>query len=481
MVIVGIAFDMSEDRRAAAFVSELSQFEYVRDRLRSPGENLSIFTKALAVEGKLIDELLKSDFLNDEIVPPAVRVDLQSKKRMEQAEVLIEKISACKEGGIAHFLFFLAVRKPGIVNIIEEGMLARVEEVLETTWKMLQSNEDPTSTLESKKELKMKQEFDSLTESIECKRPIHILCVGKAGVGKSTLANALLGKLATDETSAQTGRGSKVVTKKVEKIGCFHGNIPITFWDTPGPTKTEEDRKCFADIKNELNKEDGKVDLLILCAPAHEARDRPENSIIMKNLTTELGKQIWNNAVIVFAQANLVIDLDKEKTTAAYFHKHCVCEMTERYRKFLVEICGLSPSEAEMVPCVPLGRNVEPYLADGTDWKKNFWMTCIRKASKDISGVLTSSSLTNYQSDQSMSLIDMFRMGLGIIDRVLGSTPDVLVTGFKVAAVMVPGAMLGTEPRRVAVCFAIHLYKHYKAKKQYENMIGDDDDDNQSA
>ena len=490
---------MYQTGNAAAPHVSLPQFEYVRELLQKPSENLTTFTKSLAVEGTILDQLLESSIIKDETIPSAVREDLQSKSRIEQAKSLLRAISACREVPVAHFLFFLSVQKPGIINILEEGLLARVEDVLETNWNVLQLEEPDVSTSWSEKKIELDGEFDSLAQSMECSRPITVLCVGKTGVGKSTLANALSGKLATDPGSAQTGRGGTSVTKKVEIIECFGNNIPFTFWDTPGPTKDTEDRKTFSNIKKDIKKQGGKLDLLIFCAPAHETRDRPENGMIIENLTRELGKKIWDNAIIAFTQANVVMDPDHETTTAAYFHKHCVSEMTNRYRKFLVEKSGLSAQEAEMVPCVPLGRHAQAYLPDGTEWKKNFCMVCISRASKDIRGILASSSIFN--SDQlavPMTGIDKLRMMLGITGGSVGGAAVGIGTGIGIAvragiaagavaaAPTGPGAIIGAAVGGVGgigisigVYFAIRFYQRYKAKKrvkEYENLIGDHED-----
>ncbi|XP_062518072.1 uncharacterized protein LOC134193266 [Corticium candelabrum] len=334
------------------------QFTYVRDLLRT-SENLSSFVDGLAVEGTVIDELLKSDIIDNDELRSAAPADLQSENRMQQAEFLLEKISACREVPIAKFLFFLSERKPGIINILEEGLLEQVQQVMETDRK--DEKATPISS-ESKFE---KGHSNLFTKSKETQHAITILCVGKSGTGKSTLANALAGKLATDAESARTGRGSYTVKSKTEKIECLTNEIPFSFWDTPGPTNTK-DRKTFREIKKEVKKDEGAVNLLVFCAPAHEGRDTPENGIIIENVTKEF-----------------VVNPDNDKTTAAYFHKHCITEMTRRYRKFLTQTVGITPQQAETVPCVPIGRRAEDYLSDGTNWKERFWMTCVARASKD--------------------------------------------------------------------------------------------------
>ena len=139
---------MAQLQSAVTVVPEsgfLSEADYVDIRAflrKQPeqSENLSIFIYALAVEGTIIDQLLEKELINDEALPAVVRADLQSKSRKQQAEVIVEKIGACREMSIDQFLFFLCPRKPGIINIIKEGLLERVQEVVETNWNILEAS-----------------------------------------------------------------------------------------------------------------------------------------------------------------------------------------------------------------------------------------------------------------------------------------------------------------------------------------------------
>ena len=125
------------------------------------------------------------------------------------------------------------------------------------------------------------------------------------------------------------------VTNAVEEVRYAGLEQPFVYWDTPGITADSDAQKEFKKMARELKKKGQDVDLLILCAPASEGRDHPDNKSIVKSLTKALGKKVWSHAVIAFSQANLVVDPDNDITTAEYFHRECVTEMKFRYRKFL--------------------------------------------------------------------------------------------------------------------------------------------------
>ena len=167
---------MSQENSVVPENTLFPQFTYVRDLLRT-SENLSSFVYGLAVEGTVIDELLKSDIIENDALRSAVPADVQSKNRMQQAEFLLQKISTCRELPIAKFLFFLSDQKPGIINILEEELLQRVQQVMETDRK------DEKATPISSESIFEKGHSNLFTESKETQHTITILCVGRSGVG----------------------------------------------------------------------------------------------------------------------------------------------------------------------------------------------------------------------------------------------------------------------------------------------------------
>lgn len=98
--------------------------------------------------------------------------------------------------------------------------------------------------------------FDKLTN----KNNINVIVIGKTGVGKSTLINAILGS-----KKVKTGIGEPI-TKKIEQFG--DPNSIFNFFDTPGLELEESQQKK---LKNDINNlictrlKTGNVDQYIHC------------------------------------------------------------------------------------------------------------------------------------------------------------------------------------------------------------------------
>ena len=145
------------------------ELKYVRGILWTP----LVFTNALAAEGALLDQLVESELLDNAAIRDAVK-EGRSTSRKRQAQVLLSTIVEWSEWPVANFLFFLYARQPGLLNIIETGLLDRVGRALESEWNVvadrLEADTPSHRTRETEKKL---QEF---AEARENQRPINIVC-----------------------------------------------------------------------------------------------------------------------------------------------------------------------------------------------------------------------------------------------------------------------------------------------------------------
>lgn len=129
---------------------------------------------------------------------------------------------------------------------------------------------------------------------------INILITGKTGIGKSTLVNGLVGKKIAEE-----GESLHATTDKVSMSSEKISGIDVNVWDSPGlQDETVNEDKYLADIK--LNCKD-IIDLFIYCHDMSENRfdDGGTDVTAMKRLTETLGKDVWENGIVVLTMANM--------------------------------------------------------------------------------------------------------------------------------------------------------------------------------
>lgn len=94
--------------------------------------------------------------------------------------------------------------------------------------------------------------FDKTMDVLKEMPPVNVLVVGKTGVGKSTLINAIF-----REKLATTGIG-KPVTKSVTRI--TKENIPIVLYDTKGLELEKNESEIIAEVREFLKKKESEND-----------------------------------------------------------------------------------------------------------------------------------------------------------------------------------------------------------------------------
>ena len=146
---------------------------------------------------------------------------------------------------------------------------------------------------------------------------VKILFAGKAGAGKSSLINGLVGRtIAKEGAGAQPVTGVSALENPYEcEIPTNHSLVRIRIWDSPGLQDGYQDDEIHLE---RLRVVLSQVDLLVYCINSNERFDNSAQIALRKFVS--LKPDIWSHTVIVLTQANLIIHpgdnpTQEEKTT----------------------------------------------------------------------------------------------------------------------------------------------------------------------
>ena len=235
---------------------------------------------------------------------------------------------------------------------------------------------------------------------------IELAAIGKAGQGKSSLINRIIGiKL------AEEGEDFDPVTKTIDDIRVTKNGIEVVIWETGGlgMDKAEVSRQRLEEIKHKSQ----SIDLLLYCIRMDKIRWPEENEREAIEMITEIfGKQIWLNCQFTLTFGNVVakvLDNNEKK------FEEKVAKFTKRIRDILQLHAELTDEEAAQLPVVPVG---DPHktsvnedfchdLPDGEDWFTNLFESCICTMQKEAVAPLLQARMGNDNSINPQDMPDL--------------------------------------------------------------------------
>ena len=138
-------------------------------------------------------------------------------------------------------------------------------------------------------------------------RCLVLVIAGRAGVGKSTVLNNLLGL--KGENAAAAKSSARSVTKDVKCYEEEKYGVPVRIIDTPGleskDLTSEEEQEALSRMSDE------NPDLLLYCISLAERFQKDDDRIVEK-LTKAFGSEIWSRTVLVLTFGDVKLEGSEE-------------------------------------------------------------------------------------------------------------------------------------------------------------------------
>ena len=217
------------------------------------------------------------------------------------------------------------------------------------------------------------RELNGMIEAIISLMSVNILVLGRTGVGKSALINSLAGCNATEEIATEC-ESWKPETADVQSHDVESKGINMTLWDTPGYL---EDGFEKGDAEQTLCKVEAKcnptkADLVLFCVNFSNKRIAKEDVTTVTAYTEKFGVEMWDHAVIAFANANEVQPPPDSPEASSVFFKRKLDNWTEGFRKILQTKAKVPEEKLGTIPMIPTGYR-ECSLPDREDWITMLW------------------------------------------------------------------------------------------------------------
>jgi hypothetical protein len=216
-------------------------------------------------------------------------------------------------------------------------------------------------------------------------RPLHVLMIGKTGVGKSALANALL--VGTEHKEIFQEGAYEATTKVLHSETTDINGVKVVVHDTPGFFDGEI---TTGELLIMLREGLPQIDLVIFCAKIDDTRIRSEDKEMVSLVAALLTPDLWSRAVLALTFSN--------KVPSSRYVEMLRCR-TRQYQNLLDQASikvkfpavhssllsdNINITMAEKGPVIlPVGYRSEANLPDGKNWLSELWLSCFEAVDAD--------------------------------------------------------------------------------------------------
>ena len=310
---------------------------------------------------------------------------------------------------------------------------------------------------------------EKIKKLLDESKTLSILFTGKTGVGKSSLANALVGREVSPE-----GETLNPETMNVFNYNADIAGVNVTIWDCPG---LQDGTANEAEYLEKMATKCKELDLVLYCTRMDDTRIRDEDYETITTLTRAFGESIWENAIFTLTFANRVRKAVRSRSTATPVNQkdYFISRLSqwESKLKEALEKAGVSRDTVSNMVVLPVGYQDDLHLPDRDNWLSTFWLECLKRINKRAT-----LALLKISSDRLLQGDDTSTSEMGLLcqsnikdlqDALYGvsSMAAGCVVGAATGSVVLPvvgtavGGVLG-----IAVPLVIHMIKEQNEAKK---------------
>ena len=210
-------------------------------------------------------------------------------------------------------------------------------------------------------------------------KAINILVTGKAGSGKSTLINGILGVKINGEKQAKEGCDIYPCTTTLKAYQAKKGNIVVTVWESPGlQNGTGNDKEYLKQMKEKCSERDFTIYCIKIC-DMRLVRGSDEYRA-MDKLTATFGPEFWETTIVALTFANIDWEFLSEREKPQVFEQK-IKQWKARIQAILINEIKVPKEIARVIRIVPAGHYRKPHLPGLKFWLSNLWFNCVETIS----------------------------------------------------------------------------------------------------